>query len=143
MAGGKAVDSRRRPLLWNPNLLSTWLQCLASSDSVYICSTTTSFLFPKKILPPYHRQFQIPAPSFFVKGDHPACGYGISLSAHWEKLPLRTSWPVRGPEKSLLYNHGAIGALGFSQRSADVACCQICFCMSATFLNNAVQLLGA
>jgi len=42
-------------LLWNPNALSTWLQCLASPDSVYIYSTTTSFLFLNMILPPYHR----------------------------------------------------------------------------------------
>ena len=92
------------------------------------------------ILPPYYRQFEIPAPSFSVKGDHPACGYSISLSGCWDHFPsLRTFWPVRGPEKSLLYKHGAIGALGFSQRSVNVACRQICFCISDTFLNNAVK----
>ena len=69
------------------------------------------------------------------------------LARELREIPFRThilrGLSVRGPERSLLYKHGAIGALGFSQRSANVACRQICFCMSDTFLNDAIKVLGA
>jgi len=114
-----------------------WLQCLAPTDSVYHCSTTT-FPFPKH------------DPSALSPLIHPSC-HRIKVVLRTHPFPplLCISCRVPCPEDVLFYDvraapgvSFAIGALGFSQRSAKRRRLSDML-LHVRFLHDAVHLLGA